>query len=252
MKSVVVLAFVALLGVAFAVQVETAQDSQQKFGYAIDLANFTSASSYSCLRQKGYNYAFVGMYHPKGDGSVLPRAAQNIRNAVAGGFLVQPYFYPQPQGRKTGLQQLDEVIQTLATNNLLVNNLQMWLKVTDPIKWANNPQGNIKFIAEILQAAYRFNINMGIYTNWYDWQQITGNWRLEGHKLWYWNVYGEGVKAESPANFNDFRAFAGFTSADGAMKQFGIGLYNCQAQFNRNLYVAANAKSAAYGVALHQ
>ncbi|KAK0428745.1 hypothetical protein QR680_010986 [Steinernema hermaphroditum] len=245
------LAFVALSGGAYAIEAGKDQsNSQVQFGYAIDLVNFTSIQSYNCLRQKGYTYAFIGVYHPVGDGSVLPRAAANIQNAVTGGFHVFPYFLPQPQSRKSGAQQLGEVIEYLGTYKLYTK--QIWLQVTSPINWPNNKQGNVAFISGILQAANRYNVKVGIYTNWYDWEQITGNWRLDGHQLWYWSVFGTGFNAESAPNVDDFRPFAGFTHSHGAMKQYGIGLYDCQANFNRNIFVSQNAKFAGESVALKQ
>ncbi|PIO62254.1 hypothetical protein TELCIR_16198 [Teladorsagia circumcincta] len=75
-------------------------------------------------------------------------------------------------------------------------------------------------------------VAIGIYSNWYDWKQITNNWTgASGSLLWYWNVLGAGVLGESGADFSDFHPFATWSSA--AVKQFGQQVQVCGVNVNR-------------------
>ncbi|KAK5983332.1 hypothetical protein GCK32_012275 [Trichostrongylus colubriformis] len=60
--------------------------------------------------------------------------------------------------------------------------------------------------------------------------------------LWYWNTYGSGVSNETPANFNDFRSFAGWTSP--SVKQFAQVESVCGITVNRDIYNLSSAAVA--------
>ncbi|KAK0428743.1 hypothetical protein QR680_010984 [Steinernema hermaphroditum] len=205
-------------------------------GYAVDLSVPASQQVFECLRHAGYDYAFVGAYDPSGDGQVYPYAGQNLINAHNAGFGTYAYFTPSLQSSKSPMQQFTEIYNHFHNHNMILT--EIWLQVTHPIGWPNNAQGNINFISQILKIASLYKVKVGIYTSWYDWEQITGNWRLEGHPLWYWNTNGIGNEASGSNDFKDFRPFGGFTHKDGFMKQYTQGLVECNGTvFNRNRYV---------------
>ncbi|CAB3404608.1 unnamed protein product [Caenorhabditis bovis] len=81
-----------------------------------------------------------------------------------------------------------------------------------------------------------------MYTNLYEWSQITGGWNGLGNDvlLWYWNVYGPGVTGETPANFNDFRPFGNWRAA--TVKQFAQTETVCQMTVNRDIYYTVTAE----------
>ena len=81
-----------------------------------------------------------------------------------------------------------------------------------------------------------YGVSAGIYTNWYDWQQITGNYNgfQNSARMWYWNAYGQGPNAESAATFDDFRAFGGWSTP--AVKQFALNEALCGMTLNREVY----------------
>ncbi|TKR62198.1 hypothetical protein L596_026189 [Steinernema carpocapsae] len=243
--------FVFLILVASSIAFEAPQDlqkandAQQYIGYAVDLEQQASLANFQCLKNVRYTYAFVGVYNPYGNGSVYLHAASNLVNAWNAGLNIYPTLSPAPNSFKSGAQQFDEAYWNLYSHNLIVNTI--WLKVSSPITWPNNPYRNVAFLSDILNAAARVNVAVGIYTNWNDWAQITGNWALTGRQLWYWNTNGVGHDASGSNDFTDFRSFAGFTEANGAMKQYTIGLQGCGVTFNRNRYVYTVAKEAPFG-----
>lgn len=86
-------------------------------------------------------------------------------------------------------------------------------------------------------------MNIGIYTNWYDWQQITGNANsIIAGDLWYWNTLGIGSQAESARDFSDFRTFGPFRQYPQA-KQYGIWESPCGIGANQNVFPASSLKS---------
>lgn len=82
-------------------------------------------------------------------------------------------------------------------------------------------------------------MKVGIYTNWYDWQQITGNSAaVSAADLWYWNVLGADTRGETQRDFGDFRSFSNFKSVPLA-KQYGIGESVCGVVVNQDVFPAS-------------
>ncbi|KAK6048455.1 hypothetical protein COOONC_14040 [Cooperia oncophora] len=60
--------------------------------------------------------------------------------------------------------------------------------------------------------------------------------------LWYWNVYGGGPSYETPANFDDFRSFGGWTAP--LVKQFAQVEAVCGITVNRDVYSTSSTMNA--------
>uniref|UniRef100_A0A914DPB6 Uncharacterized protein n=1 Tax=Acrobeloides nanus TaxID=290746 RepID=A0A914DPB6_9BILA len=88
----------------------------------------------------------------------------------------------------------------------------------------------------------QYGVTPGIYTSFYDWQQITSSWTgLPSYGkvyLWYWHVLGQGVSGETLADFSDFRSFGGMSVAH--VKQFAQSENLCGLILNRNVYSATS------------
>ncbi|EYB83052.1 hypothetical protein Y032_0344g3083 [Ancylostoma ceylanicum] len=141
---------------------------------------------------------------------------------------------PSLTSTKTGAQQFLEMYEGLRTN---FNVRTIWLQVTAPVKWEPSISKNIQFIDSIIQAARANGLVVGIYTNAYDWRQITNEWiGANNTLLWYWNVFGSGAMAESPSDFKDYRAFGPWQSP--SCKQFGQQESVCGQTLNRDIIVA--------------
>ncbi|KAL6733331.1 hypothetical protein Aduo_003983 [Ancylostoma duodenale] len=124
-----------------------------------------------------------------------------------------------------------------------VQSLLFVFPVTSPKRWYYNPPQSVAFIRNVIERAGQYGIEMGIYTNKDDWDQITNGYTgLTTPLLWYWNVKSEGPMGETPMNFDDFRPFASWKVP--AVKQFGQQIFVCGHRANRDIYFAATRRTS--------
>ncbi|KAK6055515.1 hypothetical protein COOONC_06979 [Cooperia oncophora] len=57
-------------------------------------------------------------------------------------------------------------------------------QVTSPNNWLKSTRTNINFLADILCRASQYGLTVGIYTNFYDWSQITDGATIDNAMLW--------------------------------------------------------------------
>jgi hypothetical protein len=209
------------------------------YNFAVDITAYGSSSTFQCLYKAGYNAVFIQGYSPASGGSVNTNLIQNLNNAGAASLGNEVYVTPATG--KTGATQFDAVFNKLKASGINVRSI--WLQVTSPINWSNNIQTNVNLIQSFVSRANANGVSAGIYTNWYDWQQITGSYTaFSGLRLWYWNALGQGPNAEAPATFDDFRTFAGWVKP--AVKQFAVNEALCGLTLNRDVF-PQGTKSAA-------
>jgi hypothetical protein len=212
--------------------------AKASYSFAIDISTYASASAFSCIYKQGYNTVFIQGYSPVNGGSVNTNLIQNLNNAGASSLGNEVYVTPSTTG-KTGLAQFDAVFNYLKSSGINVRSI--WLQVTSPINWSNNVQTNVNLITSFVSRANQNGVSAGIYTNWYDWQQITGSYTgFSSLRLWYWNAYGQGPNAETQASFDDFRPFGGWSRP--AVKQFALNEALCGLTVNREVYPAGSKK----------
>uniref|UniRef100_A0A1I7SKP5 Necrosis inducing protein NPP1 n=2 Tax=Bursaphelenchus xylophilus TaxID=6326 RepID=A0A1I7SKP5_BURXY len=80
----------------------------------------------------------------------------------------------------------------------------------------------------------RYKIRAGLYTNWYDYEQITGNSKEIPNvdvDIWYWHVNSPGPGGEQSPEHSDYRQFGPF-SGPAAIKQFAIRMKTCDVDNN--------------------
>ncbi|KAK0428775.1 hypothetical protein QR680_010996 [Steinernema hermaphroditum] len=188
-----------------------AQVPAQPIGYGVDLVDNASLQNYQCLRSQQYSYAFVGIYNAS-QGAVYNYAINSISNAQKAGLNVHIVHAAAPATFKTGAVQFQETYNYLRAYQLIPH--------THP------------FVA----AAAQVNVNVAFYTNWYDWEQITGGWVTTPRLLWYWDSLGYGQNAYGSNDFNDFRGFGGFTSAHVGIKQYAQRVTTCNVLCNVNRF----------------
>jgi len=211
---------------------------QNKAGYnfAVDLSVSASVSNFQCLVSNGYLAAFIRVYMPTGNGMVDNTGITNVQNAATAKIGTEVYVTPQALGSKQGYTQFDETYAALQNRGVTLRTI--WLQVTSPVNWSNNQQTNINFITSFVQRAMQMGVTPGIYTNTYDWQQITSSWSglssFGNVYLWYWHVLGQGVSGESTPDFSDFRAFGSWSTAN--VKQFAQSESICGMTLNRDVY----------------
>ncbi|VDO42026.1 unnamed protein product [Haemonchus placei] len=160
-----------------------------------------------------------------------------LMNIHSAGLGTEVFMTPQPNSAKTGAQQFDEMYNNLRNSNINVR--AVWIQVTSPINWSLVTTNNVNFLNSILSRARQYGITVGIYTNYYDWSQITNGAMVSNVMLWYWNVYGGGPQNETPADFSDFRQFGGWTVP--SVKQFAQVESVCGVTVNRNVYTTSSA-----------
>ncbi|KIH48361.1 hypothetical protein ANCDUO_21571, partial [Ancylostoma duodenale] len=160
------------------------------------------------------------VFSPYDHGSYENNVCESIRNANRAGLAVEVFMTPDVMIRdRNGAAQLDKLFSSLKSCNVYIRSV--WLQVTSPINWPDQQSENVAFIEQVIARANDYRVAIGIYTNFYDWEQITGgSTAVNGAKmLWYWNVRNIGPYGETPSNFDDFRAFGPWRSP--VAKQFG-------------------------------
>uniref|UniRef100_A0AC34EZG0 Uncharacterized protein n=1 Tax=Panagrolaimus sp. ES5 TaxID=591445 RepID=A0AC34EZG0_9BILA len=230
------------------------------YNFAVDITANGSASTFQCLYKQGYSAVFIQAYSRDYGGSLNPNLIQNLNNAGAANLGSELYVTLTTE--KEGQPQFDAVYNKLKASG--INLRSIWLQVTSPLKWNTNVNTNLHRIQNFINRGYATGVTVGIYTNWYDWQQITGS-AFSDLRLWYWSatpgqfslpyyqflaisftsrrIDGPGSNAESAANFDDFRQFSSFLKP--AVKQFGINENLCGMTLNRDVYPAASKSVAA-------
>ncbi|KAF1751011.1 hypothetical protein GCK72_017563 [Caenorhabditis remanei] len=215
------------------------------YAYGVDLAVPATLAQMNCLKTSRYAAVFLRAFAPTGSGIFDTTSVNNIRNAYSAGLGIEVYMTPQPLSSLQGYQQLDLLYNGLTNNGITIRSV--WIQVTSPANWQKSATTNVNFLNSIISRAKQYGLTVGIYTNQYDWSQITGNWATLSSDvlLWYWHVLGGGVTGETPATFDDFRAFGSFRAA--SVKQFAQVESVCSLTVNRDVYAvgipaAASAK----------
>ncbi|KAI6184533.1 hypothetical protein M3Y97_00606700 [Aphelenchoides bicaudatus] len=212
------------------------------FAYAVDLISSGSQSTFNCLYNSGNNLVFLRIYNANNNGGVDTTGVNNVYYAVNAGLGYEVFFTPATNNVKSGGSQFTEGYNYAIGQGLRLN--RVWLQVTSPVNWGTSTSQNINLIKSFISTASSYGINVGIYTNWYDWQQITGGTSSISniYALWYWNANGVGSSGETAQNANDFVPFGPFSSA--MIKQYGIGESQCSVSVNKNIYATSTALTA--------
>uniref|UniRef100_A0A0K0EZ60 Glycoside hydrolase family 25 n=1 Tax=Strongyloides venezuelensis TaxID=75913 RepID=A0A0K0EZ60_STRVS len=215
-------------------------NTNASYAYATDVMGSFSISQFSCIKSSGYSAIFTQIYSAVNGGLVDTTGSQNVINAYQAGLGTEVYMNPAPQSTKQSYRQFEEAYNQLKSANINVRTI--WLKVTNPVLWYQNPTYNINFIQGMITRARNYGVTLGIFTSWYDWYQITAStttFQQYNLPLWYWDVYGFGPSAEGAANFIDFRSFASWTSA--SAKEYGLNETLCSAVISKIVYAKSGS-----------
>uniref|UniRef100_A0A0N5BT78 Glycoside hydrolase n=1 Tax=Strongyloides papillosus TaxID=174720 RepID=A0A0N5BT78_STREA len=215
-------------------------NTNAQYAYATDVMGSFSVSQFRCIKSNGYSAIFTQIYSAANGGLVDATGSQNVLNAYQAGLGTEVYINPAPKSTKQSYVQFDESYKQLRNANINVRTI--WLKVTDPVLWYQNPSYNINFIQGMITRARNYGITLGIFTNWYDWYQITAStttFQQYNLPLWYWDVYGFGPSAEGSRDFSDFRSFGSWTSA--SAKEYALTEWLCSAAISKVVYFKSNS-----------
>uniref|UniRef100_A0A0K0EZ61 Lysozyme n=1 Tax=Strongyloides venezuelensis TaxID=75913 RepID=A0A0K0EZ61_STRVS len=214
-------------------------NTSAQYAFATDVTGILSVSQFKCIKSNGYSAIFTQIYSALSGGSVDTTGSQNVIYAHQVGLGTEVYINPAPQSSKPSYTQCEESYNLLKNANINVRTI--WLKVTNPALWSSNPSQNINFIQGILTCTRNYGINLGIYTNWYDWYQITASstaFQQYNLRLWYWDVYGFGSSAEGTKDFSDFRPFGNWIYS--SVKQYALTEWFCSAVISKVVYLKSN------------
>lgn len=210
------------------------------YANAVDISTLMTQAAFTCYKSNNVQAAFIRVYMPTG--AVDTNGPTNIQRATSANLGIEIYMQPQASSSRQCGQQLDDALNYLSASSVTVRSI--WLQVTQPINWPNSPSANQNFIISCIQRAAQRNIGIGVFTNSYDWGQITSGWASWSQynpnlKLWYWANNGNGPSGQTVANFNDFANFAGFTTP--LVKQYAVGMSLCSTTVNYDVYQAGKA-----------
>ncbi|CAD5232896.1 unnamed protein product [Bursaphelenchus xylophilus] len=221
-----------LLALAAAAPAEKEVEAADTLTYGVDFVDEIDSRHVTCFRNLNYNLVLVRIYN----GGVDEVGFRNL-DTVYKTLTVQLVVVPELNGAKTATYQVNEILDAAKAKGWDIKGI--WLQITSPLSWDKSTARNVYFIQEFVREANAKGVKINYYTNWYDYKVITGNSRLIATgSLWYWNVLGSGEGAQTPSNFNDFRAFGPFRSA--LFKQYGQDKYVCGTYVNQDVYVTSS------------
>uniref|UniRef100_A0A1I7RWV7 Lysozyme n=2 Tax=Bursaphelenchus xylophilus TaxID=6326 RepID=A0A1I7RWV7_BURXY len=199
--------------------------------HGIDTTAPLSDQQLGCLFRSGFTAGFFRIGVRGGPDTV---GVENVIKATNAKLSYEVFIAPNPSLKPDS--QFSSAYNYARGRNLTPS--RVWLQVTSPISWDRNQANNIRFIVDFIRAAQRSNIKVGLYTNWYDYEQITGNSRaISNTDIWYWHVNAPGPYGEQSPEHSDYRPFGPFTGAAKA-KQYAIGATNCGVVLNKDSFPA--------------
>ena len=192
----------------------------------IDVSQPTSKSSFSCLRNNGYN-TMVIVRCWKSTGSFDSNCPSTLKNAQSAGFSTSnsdAYFYPCIScGDLAG--QVRTFWSKVGSNNLKIK--RVWFDIEGT--WTSSASTNQNYLMQMMNQARSIGIVHGIYGSKYYWQSLFGSSYKYAYAsstpLWY--AHYDNVKS-----FSDFSAFGGWSSP--SMKQYRGDVSTCSAGVDYN------------------
>eukprot|EP00591_Stephanopyxis_turris_P008851 CAMPEP_0195526870 /NCGR_PEP_ID=MMETSP0794_2-20130614/28179_1 /TAXON_ID=515487 /ORGANISM="Stephanopyxis turris, Strain CCMP 815" /LENGTH=212 /DNA_ID=CAMNT_0040657655 /DNA_START=54 /DNA_END=692 /DNA_ORIENTATION=+ len=193
----------------------------------VDVSASFSAADFKCLEEPGghgpVKFAIVRAY--QSGGQVDPNAKATIQAALdAGVSHVDAYLFPDVHG--------DPAAQVRDTHSALsgVRYGMIWYDI-ERLSWSSSQATNQDFIKKLVDEGKSLGVHAGIYTNYYNWQDIVGlDWdypHKEGLPLWY-------AHYDNSPSFSDFKAFGGWTSP--SIKQYAGDVTTCGKDVDFNWY----------------
>jgi len=186
----------------------------------VDVSQYTDV--FSCIHGKGYEFAIIRGY--QSGGRVDPNVVSNIRNARSAGFkYVDVYLFPCVPCNNPSTQAQDLVNAIRGHNYGTV-----WVDIEN-YRWSSNKDSNQRFITEMVNELKRLGQTVGIYSSYYNWEEITGiSWTgVSDLPLWY-------AHYDYSPSFSDFRSFGGWSKP--AIKQYEGNQRVCGAGVDLNYY----------------
>eukprot|EP01034_Spumella_vulgaris_P026849 gene26849-33493_t len=138
----------------------------------VDVSQATSASSWSCAKSNGYNFA------------VMDATINYLSSHVS-------------------IDGLDGMKADNSTLGVKVG--MLWLDVEGTQYWSSSASANTNFIVAMANQGKARGVSIGVYTSKSQWTPITGSsTAMKSYPLWY-------AHYDNVQSFSDFSAFGGWT-----------------------------------------
>ena len=200
----------------------------------VDVSEPISESTWECLMSPGgqgpVQWASVRAY--RSYGTPDSDAPASIKAARAAGIKhVSAYIFPC-SSCGDGAGQVNDAVYALNANDASPD--MYWYDV-ETYDWSSNQQTNRDFITDMIKKGKKLGIKAGIYSSYYNWEDIVGlSWTYpkdQGLSIWY-------AHYDNSQSFGDFKSFGGWSSP--AIKQYegdksscGVGLdYDYMSSFS--------------------
>ncbi|CAP26265.1 Protein CBR-LYS-6.2 [Caenorhabditis briggsae] len=169
----------------------------------IDLNVPVTVSTFQCVKNAGYSFVIPRIYHSLG--TVDTTGVQNVKNARAAGLTdVDGYIFPCPKTScPSAANQVKAALDAVKAAGTHVSTL--WLDI-ERLNWPANHATNRAFIEAMVAEAKAYGQTVGIYTNYYNWQDIVGlDYHAQSNLMLWWAAY-DGVK-----DFSKYAPFGGWS-----------------------------------------
>ena len=192
----------------------------------VDLYAATSISTFTCLKNSGNSFAIIRAF--RSTGVLDTNANTNLQNAKAAGLTPDVYMFPC-RG-KDPLAQVNTMFNGVSGNLFST----VWIDVeTNPssgCSWKGySAADNCAFLTSLIEGIAKFGKTPGIYSSYYQWQDIFGSTSActSVSKVPLWYAHYDNVQA-----FSDFKPFAGWTKP--YMKQYQGDVTVCSTDIDKN------------------
>ncbi|ULT95459.1 hypothetical protein L5515_011411 [Caenorhabditis briggsae] len=169
----------------------------------IDFIQPVSVATFQCVKNAGYSFVIPRVFTSLG--KVDSTGVNNVKNARAAGLTdVDGYVFPcLSTSCPSAGNQVKAALDALKAAGTHVSTL--WLDI-ERLAWPANHASNRAFIEAMVAEAKAYGQQVGIYSNYYNWQDIVGlDYHGQSSLMLWWAAY-DGVK-----DFSKFAAFGGWT-----------------------------------------
>ncbi|CCD68532.1 LYSozyme [Caenorhabditis elegans] len=184
----------------------------------IDFIQPVSVETFKCIHKDGYSFVIPRVFtsvgtldhtgiqnvkHAREGNKSFKNTFVNGRKISAGLTDVDGYIFPCLASHcPSAANQVKETLDALKSAGTHVSTL--WLDI-ERLAWPANHAHNRAFIEEMVKEAEARKQHVGIYSNYYNWQDIVGlDYHGQSHLMLWWATY-DGIK-----DFSKFVAFGGW------------------------------------------
>ncbi|CAI2351712.1 unnamed protein product [Caenorhabditis sp. 36 PRJEB53466] len=169
----------------------------------IDFIQAVSQATFTCLKNNGISFVIPRIFTSVG--TLDNTGINNLKNAHAAGIAtVDGYLFPCLASHcPSGALQVKETLNALTQHGTKVATL--WLDI-ERLAWPANHASNRAFIEAMVKEAEGLKQTVGIYSNYYNWQDIVGlDYTGLNHLPLWWAEY-DGEK-----DFAKYKEFGGWS-----------------------------------------